>query len=133
MTSSSQARVALGWHALVADDSATNRRIAARALRGIGCTCTLVEDGDEVPDAVARERFDVLLLDINMGRVNGDAACAALRTNGYTGPIVAVTGNATHIDAEKYTRAGFNAMLGKPFGPVELSTCLAATIAGELR
>ena len=38
----------LGYHVLVVDDSATNRRVAERVLRGLGCTCTLAEDGDEV-------------------------------------------------------------------------------------
>jgi CheY-like chemotaxis protein len=112
-------------HALVVDDSAMNRRIAERLLRGIGCSCTLAEDGDEVPDAVAREAFDVILMDIHMARVNGDAAVLALRAAGYAGPIVAVTGNATRADAEGYRQAGFNATLGKPFGAAELHACLA--------
>ena len=116
----------LRYHVLVVDDSATNRRIAERALRALGCTCTLAEDGDEVPDAVARERFDVLLLDIRMSRVNGDAACASLRAGGYTGPIIAVTGNATLLDAAEYRRGGFTATLGKPFGAAELRACLEA-------
>jgi CheY-like chemotaxis protein len=112
-------------HVLVVDDSATNRRIAERLLRGMGCTCTLVEDGDEVPDAVAREAFDAILMDIHMARVQGDTACAALRAGGYTGPIVAVTGNATRGDAEEYRRGGFTATLGKPFGLAALRACLA--------
>jgi CheY-like chemotaxis protein len=121
---------ALGYHLLVVDDSATNRRIAERMLRSLGCTCTVVEDGDEVPDAVGRERFDVLLLDIRMARVNGDVACASLRADGYTGPIVAVTGNATRSDAEDYRRIGFTATLGKPFGAPEMRACLAEVAGG---
>lgn len=118
----------LGYHALVVDDSATNRRVAERLLRGMGCTCTLAEDGDEVPGAVAREAFDVLLLDIRMIRVNGDAACAALRAGGYSGPIIAVTGNATLLDTEDYQRGGFTATLGKPFGAAELRACLVRAV-----
>ncbi len=106
----------LGLHVLVVDDSATNRRIAERMLRGMGCTCSLAEDGDEVVDALGAEAFDVLLLDIRMARMNGDAACKELRAIGYTLPVVAVTGNATRADAEGYSRVGFNATLGKPAG-----------------
>ena len=114
-----------GCHVLVVDDSATNRRIAERSLRGLGCTCVLAEDGDEVPDAIAREAFDVILMDVRMARVNGDAACVALRASGYTGVVVAVTGNATAADAVEHARVGFNATLGKPFGAAELRGCLA--------
>jgi CheY-like chemotaxis protein len=120
----------LSLHVLVADDSAMNRRIAARVLRSLGCTCTLAEDGDEVPAAVARETFDVLLLDINMARVNGDVAAAALRMGGYAGPIIAVTGNATGADAEAYRAAGFTSTLGKPFGPPEMRRCLINNVPG---
>jgi CheY-like chemotaxis protein len=122
---------AMGLHVLVVDDSATNRRIAERCLRGLGCTCAHAEDGDEVPAAVAGARFDVILLDIRMARVNGDAACAALRAGGYVGPIIAVTGNATLVDSDEYRRIGFTATLGKPFGAAELRAVLADT-AGAL-
>ena len=123
----------LRFHVLVVDDSATNRRVAERVLRALGCTSTLCEDGDEVPDAVAREHFDVLMLDIRMARVNGDAACASLRAGGYTGPIIAVTGNATRADAEDYARVGFDATLGKPFDAAGLRACIASAVAGAAR
>lgn len=84
----------------------------------------------QVPDAVAREAFDAILLDIRMARVNGDVACAALRAGGYGGPIIAVTGNATAGDAAGYAAAGFSGTLGKPFGAVELRAALAGAAAG---
>jgi CheY-like chemotaxis protein len=127
-TSSPAAAAPLNAHVLVVDDSAMNRRIAERLLRGFGCTCTLAEDGDEVPAAVAREDFDVILMDIRMVRMNGDAACAALRAGGFAGPVVAVTGNATAHDAADYAWRGFTATLGKPFGPAELRGCLEAAL-----
>ena len=120
---------ALGYHVLVVDDYSTNRRIAERCLRALGCTCALAEDGDEVLDALARERFDLVLLDIHMARMNGDVACVALREHGYTTlPVIAVTGNATSADAEKYRRIGFNATLGKPFGTEDLRAVLERCI-----
>ncbi len=118
----------LGYHALIVDDSATNRRIAERVVRGLGCTCTVVEDGDQVSDAVARERFDVILMDIRMVRMNGDIACAALRAGGYTGPVIAVTGNATAADEKVYARVGFNATLGKPFAAKDMRAVLTKVL-----
>ena len=109
---------------LIADDSEINRRIAARLAGDLGCTATLVDDGDAVPAAVARERFDAILMDIRMERVNGDVACAALRAAGFTAPVIAVTGNATAHDAAGYALVGFTATLGKPFGARELRATL---------
>ena len=121
-------QVPLHLHLLIADDNATNRRIAARHAGDMGCTCTVVTDGDEVAPAVAREAFDAVLLDVHMLRMNGDAACVALRAGGFTAPVIAVTGNATAPDAEAYTRMGFTSTLGKPFGSRDLRACLERVV-----
>ena len=118
----------LGYRVLVVDDSAMNRRIAERLLRGMGCSCVLADDGDEVPAAVARERFDVILMDIRMIRLNGDTACAALRAAGYVGAVIAVTGNATLLDSDAHARVGFTSTLGKPFGTAELRAAMTGAI-----
>ena len=88
------------WHPVLADrsvmyvdDEAVNRNIGRRMLRQLGCRVALFDDGVQVEPAVATSHFDVVLLDIQMRRLNGDVVCRALRAHGYdTLPIIAVTG-----------------------------------------
>ena len=75
------------------DDEAVNRNIGRRMLRQLGCRVALFDDGVQVEPAVATSHFDVVLLDIQMRRLNGDVVCRSLRAHGYdTLPIIAVTG-----------------------------------------
>jgi CheY-like chemotaxis protein len=74
--------------------------------------------------SAARARtISVILMDINMPRVNGDAACAALRASGCTLPILAVSGNVE--TAEYWRKHGFTGALGKPFTLEQLHAALA--------
>ena len=80
----------------------------------------------QVPQVVAHASenggFDVILMDITMARVSGDAACAALRAAGCQIPVIAVSGN---LEAPDYVRRyGFSAMLGKPFTQEQLREAL---------
>jgi CheY-like chemotaxis protein len=116
-----------GLRVLIADDSETNRRIALRHMKALERVGVAVSDGDEVAGALAAPgaSFDVLLMDINMARVNGDATCAALRAAGCKLPILAMTGNATASDIARYAAIGFSGALGKPFSLEELRHALA--------
>ena len=72
--------------------------------------------------------IDVILMDINMVRLNGDAACAALRASGCSLPIIAVSAN---VDTSEYVRRfGFTAALGKPFSPEQLREALVTHATG---
>ncbi len=66
----------------------------------------------------------MILLDINMPRVGGDVACAALRAGGCRLPIIAVSGTAE--GADELRRYGFTAVLGKPFTQELLRATLVA-------
>jgi len=68
---------------------------------------------DEVA-AGGRGRFSAVFLDIVMPQRNGDEVAASLRRHGYTGPLIAATGNVTATDVARYSRSGFNAVIGKP-------------------
>ncbi len=78
------------------------QRLARRMLQQIGCTVLEASDGDEVPAMLHPTRtgppIDIILMDIEMERVNGTEAVAAARTYGCAIPIFAVTGNADASD-----------------------------------
>ncbi len=126
-------------HILLVDDEMVNRSVAQRMLKRIGCTTVELSDGDEVEavlrctgqlpsaDYTAREArpFDVLLLDIQMRRMNGDVLCQRLRAAGLTVPIVAATGNCSQLEVKSYMAIGFTAVIPKPFSHTDLHAVLA--------
>jgi len=108
-----------GCRILVADDSPDNQELVAFWLHKSGAKVTAVENGvDAVEQALsAREAglpFDVILMDVQMPRMDGFAATEQLRTLGYTGPIVALTAHARPQELQQSRRSGCDACLSKP-------------------
>ena len=91
--------------ALVVDDSAGNRRLARRMLQALGCEAMEANDGDGVLPALAAAAaagtpVDVVLMDIEMPRMDGTAAVAAMRAGGWAATtVIAVTGNSDGAQA----------------------------------
>lgn len=110
-------------HILIVDDNATNRVVAQALCEMFGCTSETAEDGVEALEAVQERRFDLILMDIKMPRMDGVQATQAIRA--LTGPardipIVALTANADPDDAKKYLTIGMAAVVEKPIKPERL-------------
>jgi len=119
-------------HILIVDDNATNRVVAQALCEMFGCTSETAEDGIEALEAVQERRFDLVLMDIKMPRMDGVQATQAIRA--LTGPardipIVALTANADPDDAKKYIATGMAAVVEKPIKPERLR--LAMNLALE--
>jgi CheY-like chemotaxis protein len=114
-------------HILVVDDNATNRMVAQSLVEMFDCTSEAAEDGEEAVEAARTGRFDLILMDIRMPRMDGVAATRAIRAiPGRIGetPIIALTANADPDDAEGYLAAGMNGVVEKPMKPEHLLTAL---------
>lgn len=107
----------LGLKVLVVEDDALNRKIVHRQLKRLGCTTTLVKDGLEAVEAVARTRFDVVLMDVRMPRMDGLTATRVIKETEEAPPIFALTANALAGDRDRCLDAGMDAFLSKPFKP----------------
>ncbi len=111
---------------LLADDNTTNRRYIAQLLTGLGIEVLLASDGLEVLDTVIgshratsdhtedHSAIDMILLDIQMPRLDGIETFKQLRAAGYKKPIIAVTANAMTHEVQGYLELGFNAHIQKP-------------------
>ncbi|WP_243439901.1 response regulator [Fundidesulfovibrio soli] len=104
---------------LLAEDNAVNRRFTTKFLIQRGHRVTAVENGRAALDTLARDVFDIVLMDISMPEMDGVEATAAIR--GHDGsrfdpriPIVAVTAHAMRGDEERFLKAGMDAYLAKP-------------------
>ncbi|GGF31302.1 hypothetical protein GCM10011611_41820 [Aliidongia dinghuensis] len=116
----------VGPRVLIAEDNVINQEIAETILRGAGYRVDLANNGREAVEAVAREPYDLVLMDVQMPGVDGLQATREIRAMaGAAGkvPIVAVTANAMLGDRETCLAAGMNDYVSKPFEP---DTLLAA-------
>ena len=110
-------------HVLIVDDNATNRVVAQALCEMFGCTSETAEDGLEALSIVQEGRFDLVLMDIKMPRMDGVAATQAIRAlRGPAAdiPIVALTANADPEDAKRYIGIGMAAVVEKPIKPERL-------------
>jgi len=123
-------------HILVVDDNATNRMVAQSLVEMFDCTSESAEDGDEAVEAAKTGRFDLILMDIKMPRMDGVAATRVIRAiPGPVGqtPIIALTANADPDDAEAYLAAGMNGVVEKPMKPEHLLTALQQALDPDSR
>jgi PAS domain S-box-containing protein len=116
-----------GMRLLVAEDNAVNRQLALSLLRKLGYEADVAEDGREVLDALEREHYDVVLMDVQMPELDGLEATRQIRARyPAAGPtIIAMTANAMEGDREECLAAGMDDYLSKPIRPGELASALA--------
>jgi CheY-like chemotaxis protein len=109
---------------LVAEDNPVNQRVAESLLQKRGHTVMIVADGRQAVEALARDSFDVVLMDVQMPEMDGFEATAAIRAReakyGGHQRIVAMTAHALNGDAERCLRHGMDAYLSKPLNRTDL-------------
>ena len=110
---------------LLAEDSPINQRVAVGFLERWGHQVTIVDNGQKAIEAVANERFDLVLMDLQMPDVGGCEAAQQIRQREQqTGtprvPIVAMTAEAMKGDRERCLAAGMDDYLAKPIGSDDL-------------
>jgi CheY-like chemotaxis protein len=102
--------------------------LALRLLERMGYAADVATSGVEVLDALAREPYDVVLMDVQMPEMDGLEATrqARVRWDGRPLWIVAMTANAMEGDREMCLAAGMNDYISKPVRPDILAAALAA-------
>ncbi|MBR9979559.1 MAG: response regulator [Desulfatitalea sp.] len=105
-----------GIRILVAEDNPTNQQVAQAILEGAEIDVTIANNGEEAVQAVSNERFDAVLMDIQMPKMNGYEATRRIRQlpKGASIPIVAMTAHAMKGDEEKCLEAGMDGYVSKP-------------------
>lgn len=112
---------------LVAEDHPLNRRVIGILLEEAGLRHEYAEDGMEAVRAAASGRFDIILMDVHMPRLDGLEATRRIRAMEGTvasTPIIAVTANASVEEVSECLGAGMNGFVGKPINAGELFSAL---------
>jgi signal transduction histidine kinase/CheY-like chemotaxis protein/ligand-binding sensor domain-containing protein len=113
-----------GLKALLVEDNAVNQTLASRLLKKRGISVVLANNGREALDQLEKQKFDVILMDVEMPEMDGISATAAIRErerlNGQHVPIIAMTAHAMKGDRDRFLGAGMDAYVSKPIGFEEL-------------
>jgi CheY-like chemotaxis protein len=124
---------ARGLRILVTEDNPVNQLLAVRVLQKAGHTTAVADNGQEALEALERETFDLVLMDVQMPVMNGFQATAAIRAKeqetGRHLPIVAMTAHAMKGDREKCFEAGMDGYVSKPIETDELFKAIASVRA----
>ena len=112
---------------LLAEDNAVNQKLALRLLQQMGYRADLASNGIEAIECVARQTYDVVLMDVQMPEMDGIEASRRITARWPTGQrprIVAMTANAMQGDREMCLAAGMDDYLSKPIRLDELVEAL---------
>jgi PAS domain S-box-containing protein len=118
-----------GLRVLLAEDNSFNQKMALIMLKKMGISADVASNGREAVEAVKHSPYDLILMDVQMPKMDGLEAARTIR-NPDSGvlnpriPIIAMTANNTKEDREKCLAAGMNAYLSKPVNIDELLTVI---------
>ena len=122
-------------HILVAEDNPINQLLIVKLLQKMGHIPLLVANGREALEVLERERFDLVLMDVQMPEMDGFSATKEIRNaekaTGKHVPIIALTANAMKGDEETCLAAGMDGYLAKPVSGGRLEAALANVLAGH--
>jgi two-component system sensor histidine kinase/response regulator len=115
---------------LLAEDHPVNQKVAVRMLEHQGHSVVVAPDGRQALQALENDRFDVVLMDLQMPEMDGFEALRAIRereaSSGRNLPVIALTAHAMQGDRDRCLRAGFDGYLAKPIRQADLQTALTA-------
>ena len=120
---------------LLAEDNPVNQRVALHILQKAGHSTLAVANGKQALEAVQRETFDLVLMDVQMPEMDGLEATAAIRaTETQTGrrlPIIAMTAHAMKGDRERCLDAGMDDYVAKPVQPAVLLRAIESAVLDQ--
>ncbi|MFM9423922.1 signal transduction histidine kinase/DNA-binding NarL/FixJ family response regulator [Variovorax sp. GrIS 2.14] len=123
-----------GLNVLLAEDHAVNELLMRRLLGDMGCTFTVVRNGEEAVSAWQRQRFDLVLMDVQMPVMSGFDATAQIRAREAAmpgrprTPIVALTAHAMAGDRERCLAEGMDGYVSKPVSPARLAEAMQSAM-----
>ncbi|KAF9962987.1 kinase-regulated stress-responsive transcription factor skn7 [Modicella reniformis] len=118
---------------LLVEDDDTCRRLSARFLQVFGCPFDVAEDGLAAVGKMSHHKYDIVLMDIMMPRLDGVSATTQIRQFDAMTPIISMTSNTAQNDVMTYIANGMNDVLPKPFTKASLLSMLEKHCQQHLR
>ncbi|KAI5991660.1 hypothetical protein EDC04DRAFT_1340899 [Pisolithus marmoratus] len=108
-----------GWavppRVLLVDDDAVSRRLSSKFLQVFGCAIDVAVDGVGAVNKMNLEKYDLVLMDIVMPKMDGISATSLIRRFDHITPIISMTSNSRPAEIMTYYSSGMNDVLPKPF------------------
>ncbi|KAJ7460870.1 HSF-type DNA-binding-domain-containing protein [Mycena galericulata] len=108
-----------GWavppRVLLVDDDAVSRKLSSKFLQVFGCTIDVAVDGVGAVNKMNLEKYDLVLMDIVMPKLDGVSATSMIRKFDPQTPIISMTSNSRPNEIMTYYSSGMNDILPKPF------------------
>lgn len=117
-----------GVKILLAEDSPDNQLIINMILEKVGAQVDIASDGAEAFSKAVKNKYDVILLDIQLPVMNGHEVCQKLRAQGYTGPVIALTAHALKKERDQSLQIGCDAHLTKPIDRYHLISTIQSYV-----
>ena len=108
------------YRILVVEDNKINQVVTKKILESNNFKCTIVEDGYAAINLLENEKFDIVLMDINMPIINGFETTKLIRNKGIQIPIIALTAFDKQEITEQALSSGMNDIIIKPFEQAKL-------------
>lgn len=118
----------LNLRVLVVEDNKINQIVTQKIIEKSNSTCTIAENGFEAIEILSKNKFDVILMDINMPLINGFETSKKIREMAIKTPIIALTAFSKNEILDKSNSCGINDVLIKPFEPNRLFEVIANQI-----
>lgn len=123
------------FHILLADDGLVNQEVAVGLLEMQGHNVEVANNGREALDALERQSFDLVLMDLEMPEMDGMEATAAIRekelTSGGHIPIIAMTAHAIKGFRQRCLQSGMDDFITKPINPETLNKVVQDAVAKQ--
>ena len=116
-----------GKRVLVAEDNLMNQKFLKKVLEKFEMSFTMCQDGEDALAEAKRNEFDLILMDVQMPKMNGYQSTQFIRQLNNKNsqiPIIALTASALVDERRKALESGMNEHLSKPFSPDELKTAM---------
>ncbi|WP_339672697.1 response regulator [Dasania marina] len=116
---------------LVVDDGVENRELLSVVLTEVGLAIDTADNGLQALEALDKQRYDLVLMDVQMPVMDGFTAVAKMRQQGLQIPVVALTADAMKGAREKCLQAGYSGYMSKPINIEKLLAMVAQELGGQ--
>ncbi|MBF0303724.1 MAG: response regulator [Desulfamplus sp.] len=109
-----------GLSVLMVEDNEFNQHLGLIVLKKMGICAEVVCNGKEAVEAIRKNSYDIVLMDVQMPEMDGIEATKIIRGENFKVPVIAMTANATQGDRKVCIDAGMNDYITKPIDPEKL-------------
>ena len=115
-----------GKSVLLVEDNKINQMITQKMLENKGMICTIIDNGEEAISELAKNNYDLVLMDVHLPGINGTEATEQIRTFNAHTPIIALTAISLNENRETLLSFGMSDVVTKPFKPEHLYGVIAS-------